>query len=1162
MVAGDVYTECPSTNTSWNPTVQLITAFINNPVKVAVAVLLLVLFGVIALFQIPVELTPHVEQQWLSVSTTWPGAGPQEIEREIVYEQEKQLKSIPGMNFLESSSSNSRGRVSMGFDIDTDMNEALVKVNSALQQISSYPETALEPKLSSGTDDSPEIAMFNIVPRPPDDDELAAFAEQHPELADDIERIRSLNPPTVQLEELRNLATRSPSASALLPDDYNVDRMTRFVEDHIAAAIGRVPGVARTWLWGDKQEEMRVIVDPAKLAVLNLTLTDIRNTLRERNHDAPAGQLNEGKRRFDVRVMGRYTSPDQILAEVVTVIDGTTVTIGDLAEVRLMYRSERDSAATHFATRSLRMGVIKEPGANLLEVMAGIHAVRDRLNNGVLRRQGLLLFQSYDDTEYVSAATLSVRLNMLAGAVLTTIVLLLFLRSARSTLIVGLAIPVSIIGTLLCLRMFGRTLNVISMAGMSFAIGMLVDNAVVVLENIYRHYQTGEKPFEAARRGTVEVWGATLASTLTTLAVFVPVLFVQEESGQLFRDIAIAISCGVGLSLLVSVVVIPTAAARVLRSDPAAQPARHRRSLLQIVLIPLDAVAHFVARTIIRINRRIQRSMALQLLSVGVFVVGAIGLAVQLMPPVEYLPEGNRNSVRARLVPPPGYNVEQIQGIGDRFYERVRPYLRRHISDESNVDSVSSEIPAISDYTFGVYSGRGYISTKAVEPNRAHELVDFLKSNTEALPGVETYVSQTGLFEDGWGSSSRVVEVHVIGPELERLVELGKVVRERIYETLPGATAYPKPTLEMSKPEMRVIPDKLRAAEAGLTTDDIGFTVDAFIDSAYADKYILDGDEIDLSLGLRKDSLQPDRLEETPIATADGSILPLSAIADIQLASGLDSIRHINRERSITLFVTPPEDVALADAIASIETDIVAALEESGDLDGLYRIALSGTADKLRSTWSALRMNLLIAVLITYLLMAALFESWSYPLVIMVTLPLAAVGGIAGLRIVGLFTVQHLDIITMLGFVILVGTVVNNAILIVHQALNNMREDGQDADAAVVSSVATRIRPIFMTTITTTFGLLPMVVTNSAGSELYRGLGSVVLGGLVLSTLFTLFLVPSLFSLMHAVTSWWSRPSAIAATEPSFRDLDFLDTPDESSVETAGVIKNDVEVPI
>ena len=585
---------------------------------------------------------------------------------------------------------------------------------------------------------------------------------------------------------------------------------------------------------------------------------------------------------------------------------------------------------------------------------------------------------------------------------------------------------------------------------------------------------------------------------------------------------------------------IPTAAAKFLSDSPRVK--RRSASLvigakfLSAIVLPLDILARRISQSVVSINRRLQASTSLQLANVLLFVVGAAALSFYLIPPVEYLPNGNRNSVRGRLVPPAGYNTERLLDLGDAFYDRVRPHAQQtNNSADDNIDRVIAEdgkpLPKIVDYTFGAYMGKGYFSAKSAEPLRAGQLVPFMESLGDDLPGVETYVSQMGLFQDGWGGSSRLIEVHVIGPDLVKLVKLAEQVRTRAVEVLPGASARPTPSLEMGKPELRVHPDRFRAAEAGLSNSDIGYTVDAFIDSAYADKYILDGEEIDLALVIKHDGADEPNLAQVPISTPDGTIVPLSSMADIELSSGLESIRRINRERAITINVTPPDGIALADAIQRIEDQIVTPLKESGELDGLYRIGMSGTADKLRDTWSALRMNFLIAVLITYLLMAALFESWSYPLVIMVSLPLAGVGGIIGLRVVGLFTLQHLDIITMLGFVILIGTVVNNAILIVHQALNYMRNDRLSPNDAVVRSVSTRIRPIFMTTITTTFGLLPLVLVNGAGSELYRGLGSVVLGGLLLSTVFTLFLVPSLFGLMHSFKSSMARRFGPPETE-------------------------------
>ena len=976
---------------------SMITAFIKNPVKVAVGVLLVVLFGMIAVFQMPVELTPQVEKQWLSVNTIWPGAGPEEIEREIIYEQEKQLKAVPGMKYIVSYCSNSQAHVSMGFDSGVDMNEALVKVNSRLQQVRRYPETALEPTISSGTDRTPEIANLNIVPRPPTDQQLLEFAEANPQLAEEINAIRKLEIPTVLLERLQMLAEKHPQVTPLLPTNVNISSEWRFVEDHIAAAFGRLPGVARTWVWGGKRQEMRVVIDPDKLAALNLKLTDVRRVLRERNRDAPAGQLDEGKRKFDVRVMGRYTSPEQIENEVVTVVNGAPVYVGDIATVELGFRSTLDTAATHFSTECLRMGIVKEPGANVLEVMEGIVRVRDELNDGVLKNRGLLLFQSYDDTEYINAAIGSVQFNMLVGAVLTALVLLVFLRSARSTLIVGLAIPVSIVGTFLCLRIFGRSLNVVSLAGMSFAIGMLVDNAVVVLENIYRHYQQGADRVQAAERGTNEVWGATLASTLTTLAVFIPILFVREEAGQLFRDIALAISCGVGLSLVVSIVVIPTAAAKLLereRKKPGSNgklpESSSRLTIWHKLMRPLDRMAERLASSVVSLNQRLQSSFSAQVASAILFVGGACLLAFLLMPSVEYLPNGNRNSVRGSFQVPPGYNTGRVLELGNEFYGRVRPYVEKKGGDGSFTQQKMP--PKITDYTFGVYMGNGYLSAKSEEPLRASELMPLLDSLSDALPGVETHFNQLGLFNNSWGRSSRNIEVHVIGPDLDRLVDLAKRVRTGVQEVLPEAGTRPEPSLEMGKPELRVLPDKIRAAEAGLSNSDIGFTVDAFIDSAYADKYVLDGEEIDLTFVIDGDVKKQDRrLEEVPIPTSAGTIVPLSSLADVEMVSSLQSIQRINRDRAITINVSPPAGVPLAAAIKLIEDHVVAPLEDSGELDGLYRIGMSGTADKLRDTWDALRMNFLVAVLITYLLMAALFESWVYPLVIMVSLPLAAV---------------------------------------------------------------------------------------------------------------------------------------------------------------------------
>jgi HAE1 family hydrophobic/amphiphilic exporter-1 len=325
----------------------------------------------------------------------------------------------------------------------------------------------------------------------------------------------------------------------------------------------------------------------------------------------------------------------------------------------------------------------------------------------------------------------------------------------------------------------------------------------------------------------------------------------------------------------------------------------------------------------------------------------------------------------------------------------------------------------------------------------------------------------------------------------------------------------PIPSLDLSSPEVHVRPYLIQAAEMGVSSHDLGYTVNALIDGAYAGDYYIGGDKIDLTITGRTEGVRNAQdVEALPIATPFGQLVPLGALAEVSLSSGPEQVNHRERQRAITIQVTPSADMPLEQAMIQIRDEIVRPMQESGQLDGGYRIVLAGTADKLSATWKALRFNVVLALLITYLLMAALFESWLYPLVIIFCVPLGAVGGIAGLQLLNQFVLQPLDILTMLGFVILIGTVVNNPILIVHQSLNLTRDDGLSPRDAILESVRTRIRPIFMTTLTTVLGLLPLVLFPGAGSELYRGLGSVVLGGLLVSTVFTLVLVPTLFSLV------------------------------------------------
>jgi HAE1 family hydrophobic/amphiphilic exporter-1 len=761
--------------------------------------------------------------------------------------------------------------------------------------------------------------------------------------------------------------------------------------------------------------------------------------------------------------------------------------------------------------------------------MKGLQEVNRKLNAGTLRDKGLVLTQVYDETEYIHSAVGLVTQNIVIGGLLTVLVLLLFLRSGRSTLVIGLAIPTSIIGTFLMLHLMGRSLNVISLAGLAFAVGMLVDNAVVVLENIFRHYQRGDSTFVAACRGTAEVWGAVVASTVTTLAVFLPVLFVQEEAGQLFRDIALAISSAVGLSLLVSITLIPTSAARLLREhgrEAEDHEARMRRLRGPRWLSPLDALGAAFVNHVVGTNRWIQASTTRRVLVVVVLVSTSAAASYLLWPKVEYLPTGNRNLVFGIILPPPGYNLENLMQLGETVEAELRPYWD---VDPSSPEAAKLPFPVIGDFFYVARGRQVFMGLRAADPLRAGELVPLAFSLREKLPGAIIVAAQSSLFEQGL-TANRSIDIEITGSDLDRLVPVGGQILGRIMgpeSPVPGAQARPIPSLDLSSPEVHVTPKLVQAADLGISTTDLGYTVNALIDGAYATDYYIGADKIDLViLGSPSYAGHSQDISSLPIATPRG-VVPVDAVADVVLASGPEQINHRERQRTITVQVSPPPTISLEEALESIQGQILEPMRREGLIGGDIIVNLSGTADKLQQTWRALRWNILLALLITYLLMAALFESWMYPLVIIFSVPLGAVGGVLGLRALNLYLwsqpylllqrsaqpPQSLDVLTMLGFVILIGTVVNNAILIVHQSLNHMRDEGQPPREAILESVRSRIRPIFMTTATTVFGLMPLVLFPGAGSELYRGLGSVVLGGLLVSTIFTLILVPTLFSL-------------------------------------------------
>ncbi len=1085
---------------------NLIAACVANPVKVAVGVLLVVLFGSLALVTMPVQLTPEVQIPTITVECRWRGASPQEVERELVQPLEEQLRSVEGLVKLSSDSGDSLGTIELQFAVGTDMPQSLVKVNTRVQQVRDWPIDADRPVIRTASGNDRPVAWLILGQSAPDHGLLTRAKTEHPALAADIDRVLTARTPDLALFRLRRAAQAHPELAPLAPPDIDVEAVRRMAEDEIESRLERVDGVSSADLVGGRVDELQVIVDPQRLAARNLTIEDLRSALANQNQDTSGGDVWEGKRRYVIRTLGQFRSPEQVEGVIIARREGKPVYVRDVARAQLGTKKP-DGVVRRFGARNIAIRISRDQGSNVLDMMRRLRGVTAQLD-GELRPRGLSLTLVYDETTYIDSAIQLVRDNIVVGGLLTVATLLVFLRNIRSTLIVALAIPASVVGTFLVLSLAGRTLNVISLAGMAFAVGMLVDNAVVVLENIFVRWTAGESPRDAAVRGAGEVWGAVLASTLTTVAVFLPVLFVREEAGQLFGDIALAISAAVLLSLIVSVLVVPVAAARLLSGR---RPSAHA--------FPRDVAARIgrgFTAGVLQFNRLLLASPWRQAAAACTIVGAAITASWLLLPKVEYLPEGNRNLVFGILLPPPGYNLDELLRMGDIVEERLLPYWD---VDPGTPEAAALDAPILGDLFFVARGRSVFIGVRSLDPLQAARLVPLIRRVAADLPGTFAVAKQSSLFENGIGAG-RTIDLEITGPDLARLVSVGVQVMGRLPEATPGSQNMPKPSLDLSSPEVQLVPRLEQAADMRLDARQLGYMVDCLVDGGYATDYYLDSDRIDLVIkGDDRFVQRTQDLRSLPVITPGGQLVPLEAVAEIrEFSSGPEQILHRERERAITIQVSPPPAMPLEEAQDRIQRLVIDPLKAAGTLDGGYAITLGGTADKLRATWKALWFNLAIAGLITYLLMAALFESWFYPAVIIAAVPLGGVGGLLGLAVLnglgGAFGIfQPLDVLTMLGFVILIGTVVNNPILIVERALQVVRAGDATPDEAILEAVQSRIRPIFMTTLTTVLGLLPLVLFPGAGSELYRGLGAVLLGGLLVSTIVTLVLVPILLGL-------------------------------------------------
>ncbi|MBE9059511.1 efflux RND transporter permease subunit [cf. Phormidesmis sp. LEGE 11477] len=1014
---------------------------------------LLALFGVLALFQLPLELQPGGDLPEISIATPYLGASPAEVEDLVTRPIEERLEEVQGVQEITSTSNAGISNIAVEFEWGNDIDRSLVDVLNKLQQVEALPAEAAESDVEVVSGSSDAMMWVVLVPK-----------------------------------------------EGFTADDYHYRDL---VDDVIVPRFRQVQGVGQFFISGGRAREVEVIVDPKALADRNLTIGDVATTLRNNNRDIRGGPLVLGRREYRVRTVSRIEDVGQLEGFVLRRDESGTVYLGDVAEAR-MGRAIQDRALTVNNEPAVATGIVRQVGGNVPEISAGIREALVELEERFDREgEGITFEIVYDENDYINESISFVQSNLIIGAVLAALVLLLFLGSLRTVGVIAIAIPTTLITVFIVFYLLDRTLNVISLAGLAFAVGMVVDNAIVVLENVFTHMQQGKTPMRAAIDGTQEVGGAMLASTLTTVAVFAPIVLVTGEAGQLFFDIGIALSASVLFSLFAALTLIPMLAGLFLSRSEAEQMLsggeyRGGNWLERTVAQTSAVFRHFQGRLEQFILKTVQWSIGrgklkrrLIVLSLPVVLLFASFL---LLPPADYLPEGNRNMIIWLAEPFPGTSIPEGIELSQapRDFMSAQPEILHTVS-----------VHRSSDRFIG-----GFLKSEETTSNKLDNLVSLLGAKSSDFPGYRFLVPiRASIFEN----PGKEFEVQIIGANLEEIDALQEQVRQQISE-LSGIENV-RSNFVTGAPELQIIPNRERLAEVGLSEGEVGEMVQAALGGLRVSEFVDGKRELDVSVELRDTFVEtPEQLRQLAIYNGNGQSIQLADVAEVLETTGADAINHVGLERSITLTASVSREAPLGALVDQVEQDILEPLRTA--LPSGVRVELAGSADVLSETLFQLGSIFLLSLLITYLLLVALYRSFVYPLLIMATVPMGLTGALLCLAIANTIpgVVVPLDMITGLGFVILTGVVVNNAILLIDRALQ-LQEEGMEYDASLYCAVRDRLRPIFMSAGTSVLGMLPLAVLPGKGAELYQGLGIALTSGLALSTFLTPTVIPALMGL-------------------------------------------------
>jgi len=1015
-----------------------------SPIGVIVIAVFVVLIGLLSLSRLPLQLFPDVNKPVLSIQAGWRTASPEEVESEILEPLENVLQGMPGVEEIEGNANPGFANINLKFALGTDMKNALVEVVGRLNRTRPLPIDADRPAVSLGGNGNTN-------------ETLSWFFVQ------------------------------------LLPGTPGpIEAQRRFIEDTVRPKLESIPGVAAVDVNAGPPDEVHITLDLARTAALGIAIPDIASRAASANN-VSGGQLDVGRRQYTLRFTGRFT-PEQLGALVLTWRDGRPVRLADVATINVG-PPVRQFFGYQNGNPAVGIQVFRANGANVLATLDAVKAAVAGLREGPLKAHGLGIEQSFDASLFIRRAVHLLSENLLIGALLALIVVWWFMREWRVTLLIAATIPVCLSATFVTLDLFGRSLNVISLAGLAFAVGMVVEGAIVVSGNVVRLREGGMPLDEACKKGAQQVAGALIASTATTIAVFVPVLFLKDVEGQLFGDLALTISIAVAISIVAALTLLPVALSFALnRPLPPSGYGQGWPRLTDWVL-------------------RVTDSRAKQLGWVGALLVAPLLFAWWMLPPLDYLPPVKRAAIDSFFDFPPGMSPEAVnRELVPSILERMRPYMEGRLE------------PHLKNWYMFIWPGGGTIGARVVDERRIGELEALVRDKiTVGLPDTRVFTVEGDLF-GGIGGSARSVGIHLQSEDpaaLNRVALEGRTLLEKVF---PGAPIQSFPNPEDVALELHAVPDDRRIAEVGWDRATLGTVVRTVGEGAWLGEYF-DG-KSRLPIILRSsEGTTPEELSNAPLMTPSGLVVRLGDLVQLSTVLGPPAVRRLNHRRVVTLTIDPPATLSLEKVLNTIDSKVLPQLKAHLPADGSMRLA--GSADSLSETLSTMSRVFALALVVLLLLMTVLFRSLRDSAIVLLTVPLALVGGVVGLRLLDLVKFQALDLLSMIGFVMMIGVIINHAILLV-AAVRSVEREGTSLEESIRAGLQQRLRAILASTLTGALGALPMAVNPGPGSVIYRGLAAVNIGGVVISLAFSLVLIPALMRLLGS-----ERRAAAAAPAPA-----------------------------